>query len=119
MDLLALTLSKLSDQELLALSAGIQEEAPYGSPQAPFYDALLSLLRTEHRQRHGQHRPEAATVELLPATVAALEDGALGSLILGIKSVLQEPSLPKTIRRFYEALLAILEDEWTMRNAMI
>jgi hypothetical protein len=120
MDLLALALTKLSDQELVALSVCIREAAPHDrAPQAPFYDALLALLQSEHQQRHGQRTPGAVTVELLPATVAALENRALGSLILGIKRVVDEPSLSETIRQFYEALLVILEDEWTMRNTMI
>ena len=50
---------------------------------------------------------------------AGLDNQALDSLIRGVKGILQEPSLPESIRRFYEALLVILENEWIMRNTMI
>jgi hypothetical protein len=63
--------------------------------------------------------PAAPDAGLVFGIAAGLNNEALDSLIQGIEGVLEGPTVPESIRRFYEAILVILENEWMMRNTMI
>jgi hypothetical protein len=119
LDLLTQAISRLSDEELAILSTALQDQVPARGPRAPFYRALLAWINAEFHGRHGEAMPDAPDAGTLFGVAAGLNSEALDSLIRGIKSILQEPLLPESIRRFYEAILVVLENEWMMRNTMI
>ncbi len=119
LDLLTQAIGRLSDEELAILSTALQDEVPARGPRAPFYRALLAWINAEYYGRQGETMPDAPDAGTLFGVAAGLDNQALDSLIRGVKGILQEPSLPESIRRFYEALLVILENEWIMRNTMI
>lgn len=119
LDLLTQAMGGLSDEELAILSTALQDGAPARGPRAPFYRALLAWINAEYHGRQGEPMPDAPDAGTLFGVAAALSSEALDSLIQGVEGILQERSLPESIRRFYEALLVILENEWTMRNTMI
>lgn len=119
LDLLSQAIGRLSDDELALLSTAIQDEAPTRGPRAAFYRALLAWINAEYHSRQGEEMPDAPDAGTLFGVVAGLDNQSLDSLVRGVKGILQEPAIPESIRRFYEALLVVLENEWMMRNTMI
>ena len=119
MDLLTQAIGRLADEELAIMSIAIQDKAPVRGPRAPFYRALLAWINAEYHRRHGEVMPAAPDAGTVFGIAAGLDNEALDSLIQGIEGVVEGPTVPESIRRFYEAILVVLENEWMMRNTMI